>query len=390
MRIASLETTIVSVPYVHREVSSQVARDGVTEVIVKIATDDGVVGWGEACSGADVASVDAALHAMAPFVIRRDPWNGEAIRSELFQHGLWQFRPMTANFAWAGIDMALWDIRGKATGQPLYRLFGGLRRREETYFYYLAQGSPEEVAEQCRRGRTAGFDVFYLKVGIDFARELAMVAAARDVLGDEPLLRLDANGSWTLPEARRRFRALASYGIDFIEQPVREEPIELMREIRGEAGIAIAANEGLWSEADAYDRIKARCADVLCFSPYWVGSLANFHRLAHVAHLEGLEVCKHTHGELGITAAACHHVLLTLPNVVRGHQQTAHLMAHDIVTPPLPIATGPRWEAPDGAGLSVRVDEDAVAEAGDRYRHEGQYLPYRSEQLAREDPGWHA
>ncbi len=88
----------------------------------------------------------------------------------------------------------------------------------------------------------------------------------------------------------------------------------------------VCANEGLWSEADAYARIRARQADVYCFSPYWVGSIAGFHRLAWIAEYEGLQVCKHTHGELGLAAAAAHHVVLTLPNGVEGHQQTAHLM----------------------------------------------------------------
>jgi L-alanine-DL-glutamate epimerase-like enolase superfamily enzyme len=385
MRIASVEHTTVSVPYAHREVSSQVARDGVTDILIKVTTEDDVVGWGEACSGADVRSVAAALEAMIPIVVGRDAWNGDAIRADLFRHGLWQFRPMTANFAWAGIDMALWDIRGRAARQPVYRLLGGLRRPAETYFYYLAQGDPGDVAEQCRAGRAAGFDVFYLKVGIDFGRELAMVAAAREALGDGPLLRLDANGSWAVAEARRYMHALAPYGIDFVEQPVREEPIALMQEIRGAAGIAVAANEGLWTEAQAYERIRARCADVFCFSPYWVGSLGSFQRLAYVAHLEGLLVCKHTHGELGVAAAACQHVLLTIPNAVRGHQQTAHLMVHDVLTEPVPIASGPSWGPPDGPGLGLRVDEDAVAEAAQRYARDGQFLPYQREQLGAED-----
>src|SRR2546425_4503312 len=202
MRIASLETIVVSVPYRHREVSSQVARDGVTDVLVKVTSDDGLEGWGESCSGADVVSVDAALRAMEAFVVGRDPWNREAMRDDLYRHGLWQFRPMTGNFAWAGIDMALWDLCGKAAGQPLYRLFGCLRRLEVTYFYYLAQGSPDDLAAQCAEGLRAGFDVFYLKVGIDFGRELEMVAAVREALGNGPRLRLDANGSWSLGEAR--------------------------------------------------------------------------------------------------------------------------------------------------------------------------------------------
>ncbi|HEY7396890.1 MAG TPA: hypothetical protein VH538_01195, partial [Gaiellaceae bacterium] len=176
MRIAALETIPVSVPYRHREISSQVARDGVSDVLVKLTTDDGIVGWGEACCGADTASIQNAVRAMAPFVVGRDPWNREAMRGDAFTHGLWQFRAGTGNFAWAGIDMALWDICGRACGQPLWRLLGGLQRPDATYFYYLARASGERLAAQVAEGRAAGFDVFYLKVGLDDAEDLAMVA----------------------------------------------------------------------------------------------------------------------------------------------------------------------------------------------------------------------
>ena len=141
MRVATLDTITVSFPYRHRELSSQVARDGVTDVVVRIETDDGCVGWGEACCGADAASVEAAIHAMAPFVIGSDPWNREAVQHELYLHGLWQFRAGTANFAWAGIDMALADLAARSAGVPLYKLFGGLRRMAASYFFYLARGT---------------------------------------------------------------------------------------------------------------------------------------------------------------------------------------------------------------------------------------------------------
>src|SRR5207247_415064 len=77
---------------------------------------------------------------------------------------------------------------------------------------------------------------------------------------------------------------------------------------------------------------------------------------------EGLQVCKHTHGELGLAAAAGHHVVLTLPNGVEGHQQTAHLIEHDVLMEPIPIASGPRWGPIEAPGLGVEIDEDAVAE----------------------------
>ena len=385
MKIATLETVPVSIPYRHREVSTLVARDGVSDVLVKLTTDDGLVGWGEACCGADTASVEAAVQAMTPFVVGRDAWNREAMRRDAFTYGLWQFRAGTGNFAWAGIDMALWDLCGRACGKPLWRLLGGLQQSEATYFYYLARGSRENLAAQVADGLGAGFEVFYLKVGVDDAADVAMVAAVREALGPEPRLRLDANGSWSLPHATRILHALAEYDIDFIEQPLREHPIEHMMELRRRIDMTICANEGLWSEADAYARIRGRQADVYCFSPYWVGSIASFHRLAWVAEHEGLQVCKHTHGELGLAAAAGHHVVLTLPNGVEGHQQTAYLMEHDILAEPLPIATGPRWGRIDGPGLGVTVDDDAVAEAAARYRAEGQYLPWQEDQIAKEE-----
>jgi L-alanine-DL-glutamate epimerase-like enolase superfamily enzyme len=385
VRIASLETIPVSVPYTHREVSSQVQRDGVSDVLVKLTTEDGLVGWGEACCGADTASVQAALEAMAPFVIGRDPWSREAMRREAFTHGLWQFRAGTGNFAWAGIDMALWDICGRACAEPVWRLLGGLQQQAATYFYYLARGSQDELAAQVSDGLAAGFEVFYLKVGLDDEEDLAMVAAVREALGRGPRLRVDANGSWSLAQALRNLRAFEEHDIDFVEQPVRDHPIDHLADLRRRTTIAVCANEGLWSEADAYARIRARQADVYCFSPYWVGSLAGFQRLGWTAEYEGLLVCKHTHGELGIAAAAAHHVVLTLPNGVDGHQQTAHLIENDVLTEPLPIAHGPRWGPIDGPGLGVEVDEDAVAEAAARYEVDGQFRPWQADQLAKEE-----
>jgi L-alanine-DL-glutamate epimerase-like enolase superfamily enzyme len=385
VRIATVETVPVSVPYRHREVSSQVARDGVSDVLVKVTTDEGLVGWGEACCGADTASVEAALRAMTPFVVGRDPWNREAMRSDVFSHGLWQFRAGTGNFAWAGIDMALWDVCGRACGQPLWRLLGGLERKEATYFYYLARDTLDGLAAQVADGLAAGFEVFYLKVGLGDAEDIELVSTVREALGPGPRLRLDANGSWTLPQAVRNLRAMSEHDIDFVEQPVRDHPLEQLAELRARVDVTVCANEGLWSEAEAYARIRARQADVFCFSQYWVGSIGGFHRLAWLAHYEGLEVCKHTHGELGLAAAAGQHVVLTLPNAVEGHQQTAHLLEHDILTEPIPIASGPRWGAIEGAGLGVDVDDDAVAEAAARYQLEGQYVPWQDYQLAKEE-----
>jgi glucarate dehydratase len=307
------------------------------------------------------------------------------MRRDVFTHGLWQFQTGTGNFAWAGIDMALWDVCGRACDQPLWRLLGGLQRQEATYFYYLARGDRESLEAQVGDGLRAGFEIFYLKVGLDDLDDLDQVSTVREALGRGPRLRLDANGSWTIPQALRNLRALREHDIDFVEQPVRDHPAGQLAELRARVDTVVCANEGLWSEADAHARIRARVADVYCFSPYWVGSIGSFHRLCWLAAQEGLQICKHTHGELGLAAAAAQHVVLTLPNCVEGHQQTAHLLEHDVLVEPIPISSGPRWGPIDGAGLGVDVDDDAVAEAAERYRIEGQYRPWQDYQLAKEE-----
>jgi glucarate dehydratase len=377
MRITAMETFPVNVAYRHAEVSSRVRRGGVTAIIVKLTTDTALIGWGEACVGADAASIDAALAAMRPFVLGRDPWNSEAIARDVYRTGLWDYRVQTGNFAFAGIDMALWDLCGKDCSQPLHRLFGGPVQSEIEYFYYLAQGAPDDMRAQCLDGVERGYRCYYLKVGIDAAAEEGMLEAVRETVGPEARIRLDANEAWSVPEAVRLLdRWHARFGIDFAEAPVPIFPLDRMRDLRARVPVALCANEGLGSQAEAYRVIASGVADIVCFSSYWVGTLRRFHTLASLAGLLGTGVCKHTHGELGLAASAAHHLLLTLPNAVPGAQQTAAIMADDILATRLPIADGPLWGVPDRPGLGVEVDEVRLAAFAEHYRRHGQFLPY--------------
>ncbi len=385
MKIAAIESTIVSVPYRHRETSTRIQRDGVTDVLVKITTDTGLVGWGETCPGSNVESIAEVIKSAVPYLLGRNPWNREALAASFFETAHWYNRVMTGNFAYAAIDMALWDLCAQEARQPLYNLFGGLRHRVVNYFCYLARTTPEDVARQARRGLEQGYTVFYIKVGVDVPTELRMIAALRETIGPERKIRIDANGAWTLNEAIRHLHEFDRYRIDFAEQPVWPDPIRNMAELRLRTPVALAANEGLWRVSDVHEAIRQRAADVLCFSSPWVGTLGQFHRLSHLAHLEGLRVCRHTHGELGIMAAAHHHVCLTLPNLVDGNQQTAEMMEDDVLTVPLAIATGPDWGVPQGVGLGVEVDEAKVRKYHQLYRERGQFLSYQASMFEGQD-----
>jgi L-Ala-D/L-Glu epimerase len=377
MKVSRVDIQIANIAYEHRELSSQVARDGVSAGVVRLETDDGLVGWGEICAGADIASEVAAARAMLPFVLGGDPWRAEAMRRDAWHRGLWQFREGTANFAWAGIDMALADVCGQSAGVPVHALLGGALQESINYFWYLSGDDVEDLLTQAQQGLTRGYDTFYLKVGRHFELDVERVYAVRDVVGDARI-RIDANGAWSFDEARRSLAMLEEADIDFVEQPVRQVPRDLLKDLRSYVGVAVAANEGLWSEEQARERIEARVADVYCFSPYWVGSLRSFQRLGFLAHEHGARVCKHTHGELGIAATAAHHVMLTLPAVVEGNQQTTAHMKGD-VTEALPIATGPEWGVPLEPGLGVRIDSDALAAATAAFDRDGQFWPFQDD-----------
>lgn len=225
-------------------------------------------------------------------------------------------------------------------------------------------------------GVEGGYEVFYLKVGLDDREDLRMVGAAREAIGPKRKLRLDANAAWSPRHARRMLDAMAQYDVDFVEQPVSESPPGLMSTLRGQSPIALCANEGMWTPADAVARIELGVADVYCFSPYWVGSLLEFQRVSWLVAQHGGEVCRHSHGELGIAAAAFQQVSLTVPCLVDGNQQSAQIMADDVLTTPLPIASGPRWHATDAPGLGVDVSEEKVRYYHEAFLQHGQHLPY--------------
>jgi glucarate dehydratase len=377
MKVVKLETYVCRVPYKHVEASSLINRGGVTDVIVRLTADNGLLGWGECTRAADVAGIESAVKAMAPLVVGRDPWDKEQIQRDLRIHGVWAFQPMTGNFAFAGIDMALWDLCGKECGQPLYRMIGGALSEEADYFYYMEWGTPEAIAAQGADGRRRGYRAYYIKAGVDEKREEEMLEALRDAIGPEGLIRIDVNQAWSLPQAARLLRRWHErFDLDFVEAPVPIDPVENMLDLRRQVPVALCVNEGLWREADAYRLIKSRCGDYLCFSPYWVGSLARFHALNWIGHMEGWQLCKHTHGELGLTAAACHHLVIAAPNAGLGHQQTAQMMEDDILTERLPIADGPRWGRIEKPGIGVEIDEEKLRRYDADYREFGEFPTY--------------
>ena len=140
MKIDKVELIPVSVPYKHDEISSRVSRSGITEIIIKITTDNGLVGWGESPRIASAEVILKAIESMIPMMLNQDPWQNQLLEKNVYHDSNWQWSQMTANLAYGGVDMALWDIYGQETGLPIYKLLGGNLREYVDYFYYLQWG----------------------------------------------------------------------------------------------------------------------------------------------------------------------------------------------------------------------------------------------------------
>jgi len=161
-----------------------------------------------------------------------------------------------------------------------------------------------------------------------------------------------------------------------VEAPTQIAPLSISLDLKRQVRAPLCANEGMWREEEAHRIIESRAVDYVCFSPYWVGSISRFMRLCHLAHFHGLQVVRHTHGEFGLTAAVCQHLMLAIPNAADGNQHTASIMEDDILKEALPIATGPNWGKSSTPGIGWDVDNEKLMQYHELFQQQGEYLTY--------------
>jgi len=377
MKIDRIDIFPVSVPYKHDEISSRVSRSGITEIIVKITTDNGIIGWGESPRIASAKVIFKAIESMIPMIIHQDPWQNQLLENNVYHDSNWQWSQMTANLAFGGIDMALWDIYGQETGIPIYKLLGGNLRDDVDYFYYLQWDELDNFIKQCEDGLEKGYEVFYMKIGVNDKIEEEMLRHVRSIIGYDKKIRIDVNMTWNVTKAKKLINKWhEKYNLDFVEAPVPIQPLNLMKEINDKVDASLCINEGLWQESEFFNILNNKCADFLCCSHYFVGSIRKFLNLANYSNFMGWQICKHTHGELGLTAAIGQHLMLAIPNACDGHQQTAQNMADDILTEEIPIIKTSKWGIIDQPGLGVKVDTDKLKFYHNKYLKDGEYLLY--------------
>ena len=337
--------------------------------LVRVETDEGITGIGEACpayefTGDTLWSVqDVIGEYLGPSVIGRDPFDIEAI------HRVWERELFTVGnqAARAAVEMALWDLQGKALGRPLHDLVGGRSRDGVKEVIAFGWDEPETLAAKTRAMVAEGIAVFKIKVGDAPERDEQRVAAVRQAAGPHAHIAVDANqGWWDARTAVRAIKLLEQHGIEVAEQPVRMDDLEAARFVRERVDVPIALDESVRGPREALACAKAGACDVIVIKLMKTGGILNALKVNAIAEAAGISVMMGNMGESSLGLAAHFHLSVALANAT-------HCDA-DLTWRPggyaRDIGTGLRAELRDGVstvlvpqapGLGITLDEDAVA-----------------------------
>jgi glucarate dehydratase len=379
VKIQKIEAFTVALPFDRPEKWSAGARQGCANVLIKLTTDDGIVGWGESSggSGGSVESLRAAVDACATFVAGMDPFNVESLRERIIQFGRWRNLHRLANLVIAGYEIAFYDVMGRACQRPVSDLLGGrVRERISLYGYVLTDEQSAMVANAVDLVKQ-GFHVLYMKVGWNLERDVRVLSAIRDAVGPSPRIRIDANEMLAPADAINWIRVLSQFDIEFFEQPTPALDLAGMRRIRDASPVPIAANQGLWSIEEVMQVVRAGAADIIVTGPQWVGGLLALKKVAALADAASLPFCRHSPPETGISTAAGLQVLATLPHLMDGNQiYLGQVLLEDVVEDGQLSFEGGDLVVPKGVGLGVDVNEDKVRHLEELYNANGDFAQW--------------
>lgn len=296
MKIAKIEAIELEIPF-SRGVEAATAK-GVIDwpkldfCVVRVVTDEGLVGWGDAFSYRVRKAVAGAVeHTVAPLLIGRDVADIARITYELQQKLHIFGRYGVTMFAIAGVEIALWDIAARRAGLPLYRLLGGAgTARVPGYASFPSYGDPAIVKDRVKAAVAAGYRAIKLH-----ETGLAEVAAAREAAGPDIDIMVDVNCPWTPAEARAAARAMAEYDILWLEEPVfPPEDFASLAAIRRETGVAIAAGENCGAAFQFQQMLEAGAVDYAQPSVAKVGGIGEFRKVAALAEAHGVQLMPHS------------------------------------------------------------------------------------------------
>lgn len=342
--------------------------------IIYIETDEGITGLGELKGGAGV------LQGLKKWMIGCDPFDVNAIERRIMNQGNVLHGIGIMGHGMQGVvgalDMALWDIMGKATGKPVYKLIGGKYRDRVECRYWICDKDPEGQAEEAGKAVKAGFLAIKLKAGINPEHDVRCVEAVRKAVGPKIDIGWDFNAGYTAGDAILTIKKMEAHDISYVEEPVPSENVRALANVRNHVDVPILC---CGSGCDTAHRIQElvfwHAADSVNLDICRNGGFLETQRCAAVAEAGGLKAsCHSSPGELGIATAAQLHLATATPNFLSPVDSAYTKMlppSEDIITEPFVYEEG-SLAAPDKPGLGVQIDEDKLEKAAERFQTESE------------------
>jgi L-alanine-DL-glutamate epimerase-like enolase superfamily enzyme len=366
MRIADVQAWAVSFPLppdasVRLGIGRAVKRDA---VVVKVTTEDGVVGWGESHHGRSPGAVAHHVNTtLRQLVLGLEATDVVGVWSRIYRYQLGSHGLGAATaIAMSGIDIALWDIRGRLAGWPLYRLLGGAARAVPAYAGGVSLGfqDPAALVEEARAVVARGYRALKLRVGDSPERDLARVTAVRRALGDDVVLLTDANTGYSLADARRVMPALEALGVGWLEEPFPPHDHRAYAQAAGFARLPLAAGENHYTRFEFHRLIEDRAVTILQPDLSKTGGVTEALRIAALASAWKLPIHPHT-SMTGLNMAATVHLLAAIDNAgfFEGDVSRDNLFRDRLVHPaPYAVDAEGCVRPLEGPGLGLEVDED--------------------------------
>jgi L-alanine-DL-glutamate epimerase-like enolase superfamily enzyme len=323
-------------------------------ILIRLETDNGLVGWGET----PIDWINKSFEGVPEDLLRsrvlgRDPFDLER----------WYAESQLGSYLTSGVEMALWDLVGQATRQPLYKLLGGAVRKKIELAACMGIRPYEEAKAIARQYVEMGFTTLKTKAGRRAEEDLEMVRGIRDGVGDRLKLRIDPNQGYAPEVAFPLARDLEKYHLEYIEQPMPQGLIADAARLRRHSKTPIALNESVTTPEIVLQILQLGAADVLLPDTYQCSGILGVKKVAALAEAAGLPCVFHCAHDLGLKTAAMLHVVASTPGFTLANDCTYYGLVDDIITPLHRIERG-YMEVPEGPGLGAVVDEKKLA----RYR----------------------
>ncbi len=338
--------------------------------LVEIVCDDGTTGWGE-CLG-PMRPNAAMIGAYAGLLAGKDPLATDVRWLELYHAFRDQGQRGLAMTALSGIDIALWDIKGKHFGAPVSALLGGrFRESVEAYatggFRPVGKDRLATLVEEVRGYVAEGFAAIKIKIGFDPDEDLAAIAAVREAIGADTRLMIDANHGYDALDAIAVGRAAARFGVDWFEEPVLPEEPAVYKRVRDGQPLPVAAGETWHGRHAMHQALEAQAVDILQPDVTGSGGFTEVRRIFDLAELAGVRVMPHVWGS-GVALAAALQCLAALPPNPLRPTPRPPLLECDCTSDPcrqavLMTPLEPRRgviRIPDGPGLGIEINRDAI------------------------------